>query len=262
MTRNKIRESLRGATDVVLSHLHGDHVPLPDANPYQLKLSLVADDLKKAHIWVMNNRYLTNNMKCRFETIKRVVGDNMTIISGEQEYPPFTFFEPVEHGANDRHGGYVMLTMITEGEERFVHASDTQLLSKKATEKIVEWHPNIVLTDGPSLYLPRFPNKLKNEAAKNALKIAENVDILIIDHHALRSRKGERWVDALSRINKNIMTAADFMNRPRRLLEADRELLYFKMPVEKDWHKRYAKGQVTTDRYREEAKKRHRRWRY
>jgi predicted metallo-beta-lactamase superfamily hydrolase len=258
-TRNKIRESLRGATDVVLSHLHGDHVPLPDANPYQLKLSLISDDLKKAHIWVMNNRHLSNNMKCRFETIKKVVGDNITLISGEVKYPPFTFFEPIEHGENYRHGGYVMLTMITEGKESFVHASDMQLLSKRATEKIIEWHPNIVLTDGPSFYLPRFPYRLKNEAAKNALKIAENVDILIIDHHALRSRKGEQWVDALSRINKNIMTAADFMNSPRRLLEADRERLYFEMPVEKEWHERYAKGQVTTDKYKEEAKKKHRR---
>jgi len=260
MTRNRIRESLRGATDVIFSHLHGDHVPLPDANPYQLKLSLVADDLKRAHLWVMNDRHLTHNMKARFESIKRVVGEDITVISGERRYPPFTFFEPVEHGENYRHGGYVMMTMITDGDERFVHASDTQLLSKRATEKIVEWHPNIVLTDGPSFYLPRFPDHLKNEAVKNAIEIAENVDLLLIDHHALRSRGGERWVNALSRMRGNIMTAADFMNEPRRLLEADRERLYFEMPVERGWHERYAKGQVTTDSYREEARKRHLRW--
>lgn len=32
--RNKIIEELKDSTDIVLSHLHGDHIPLFDANPY------------------------------------------------------------------------------------------------------------------------------------------------------------------------------------------------------------------------------------
>ena len=33
---------LQEATDVVFSHFHGDHIPLPDANPYQLNAHEVA----------------------------------------------------------------------------------------------------------------------------------------------------------------------------------------------------------------------------
>ena len=36
--REKILHSLNNATDVVFSHFHGDHVPLLDANPYQLSI--------------------------------------------------------------------------------------------------------------------------------------------------------------------------------------------------------------------------------
>ncbi|MFN2272780.1 MAG: MBL fold metallo-hydrolase, partial [Anaerolineae bacterium] len=35
--RRRILAELKDATDVVMSHFHGDHVPLPNANPYQLK---------------------------------------------------------------------------------------------------------------------------------------------------------------------------------------------------------------------------------
>ena len=40
--RRKIVKALKDATDVVLSHFHGDHVPLLDANPYQLNAQKVA----------------------------------------------------------------------------------------------------------------------------------------------------------------------------------------------------------------------------
>ncbi|NYT09873.1 MAG: MBL fold metallo-hydrolase, partial [Methanosarcinales archaeon] len=39
--REKIVRALGRATDVVISHYHGDHIPLADANPYQLSLSRV-----------------------------------------------------------------------------------------------------------------------------------------------------------------------------------------------------------------------------
>ena len=40
--RRRILAALEDATDVVMSHFHGDHVPLPDANPYQLQAQRVA----------------------------------------------------------------------------------------------------------------------------------------------------------------------------------------------------------------------------
>ena len=39
VVRRLISEALEGATDLVFSHFHGDHVPLAEANPYQLAFS-------------------------------------------------------------------------------------------------------------------------------------------------------------------------------------------------------------------------------
>jgi len=39
--RNRIIEELEDVTDIVISHYHGDHIPLFDANPYQLSITLV-----------------------------------------------------------------------------------------------------------------------------------------------------------------------------------------------------------------------------
>lgn len=37
--RERIVAALAGATDVVFSRFHGDHVPLAEANPYQLTIA-------------------------------------------------------------------------------------------------------------------------------------------------------------------------------------------------------------------------------
>jgi len=39
--RKRIIHEWSTATDIVISHFHGDHVPLADANPYQLDLGKV-----------------------------------------------------------------------------------------------------------------------------------------------------------------------------------------------------------------------------
>lgn len=41
--RGKIIEELKDATDIIFSHFDGDHCPLFNANPYQLKLDSVKD---------------------------------------------------------------------------------------------------------------------------------------------------------------------------------------------------------------------------
>ena len=39
--RQRIVAALEDATDVVMSHFHGAHIPLPHANPYQLQAQRV-----------------------------------------------------------------------------------------------------------------------------------------------------------------------------------------------------------------------------
>ena len=51
-----------------------------------------------------------------------------------------------------------------------------------------------------------------------------------------RSVDGVRWLDSLrARIGDRVMCAADYMGRPRLLLEAWRRVMYEVKPVRNDW---------------------------
>lgn len=81
-------------------------------------------------------------------------------------------------------------------------------------------------------------------------RLAHHVDSLILDHHLLRSRKGLSWLQRLSsETGLHVICAADFMGRPRCLLEARRQQLYEEMPVPDGWHIAYTCGTVDTRRY-------------
>jgi len=49
--RKTIIEALPTATDVIFSHFHGDHIPLHNANPYQLSLQNLTSIPKDIHCW-------------------------------------------------------------------------------------------------------------------------------------------------------------------------------------------------------------------
>lgn len=79
---------------------------------------------------------------------------------------------------------------------------------------------------------------------------ARNVPTLIVDHHLLRSETGITWLDNLSQVvGKKIYCAADFMNKPRLLLEARRTSLYQKIPVPENWHQDYEKGKIQIEKF-------------
>jgi predicted metallo-beta-lactamase superfamily hydrolase len=140
----------------------------------------------------------------------------------------------------------------------FVHASDIQLLNNESVSQIVSWKPDIVITSGPPLYLLKLSKDQIRKAWYNASRLSEKVDTLLIDHHLLRDDTGIQWLRKLSSTsNKNILCGADFMNKPRLLLEARRKDLYEQMPVPEGWHEAYGQGKVNTDDYWNLAKKKY-----
>ena len=166
-----------------------------------------------------------------------------------------SFSKPVPHVVSEHNLEKVIMTRI-EGDCIFVHASDIQLLNNEAVSKIVSWGPDVVLASGPPLYLCRLSKDQVKEAWENAIRLSQKVDTLILDHHLMRSYDGFEWVEMLSdETNKKIMCGADFMKKPRMLLEAQRKDLYEKMHVPEGWHEAYAEGKVNTDYYWNLAKK-------
>ena len=247
--RRKIMAALKDATDVVMSHFHGDHIPLPNANPYQLKAQDVAPLCRTTRCWAKGPKGLSHRMLRRRESLCQVLGRDLPNAEG-QETGPLTFSSPVPHGKPGSHLGTVMMTRVESKDGVFVHASDIQLLNGEAVLLILAWHPNIVLVGGPPLYLPWLSLKRQEVAWKNAHRLARHVDTLILDHHLLRCEEGLSWLARLSsKTGHRVICAADFMQRPRCLLEALRVQLYEEMPVPKKWHEAYARGEADTHRY-------------
>ena len=234
----RIVQHLATATDVVFSHYHGDHIPLAEANPYQLPLSETAHLLKRPRLWGKNPCDEPAKFAARCRDLEIAAGQPICFCDGMHQ-DMFVFSNAVPHGPRESGMGNVMMTRIEEDGEVFVHASDIQLLDDEAVSVILDWAPSTLLVSGPPLYRRLSADQLK-AARKRALRLSRAVPCCIIDHHLLRSRSGLEWLDALqSETDASILCAADFMQIDRRLLEADRRMHYDIEPVAPHWHESY-----------------------
>lgn len=221
---------------------HGDHVPLADANPYQLALQALPPGFSALQAWSLSPEGLSPDMRKRFQDLADLLGTNLQMAEG-RSIGPLSFSRAVPHGRPDSPLGNVMMTRIQMGSKVFVHASDIQLLHEPTVEQVVGWGPDIVLAGGPPLYLERLERLDRERAWEGALRLAQNIEVVILDHHLLRSEEGTVWLDLLSeKAGRRVYCAADFMGRDRQLLEAGREQLYEDMPVSDTWHEEYAKA--------------------
>ena len=251
--QKKIIEAWSEATDIVISHFHGDHIPLLNANPYQLNVEKVVGLNPGVKIWAKLSQLSPTEEK-RAVPLSLFLDKDLISAEGKNE-EMLSFSRPVPHGVSEHNLEKVIMTRI-EGDCIFVHASDIQLLNNEAVSKIVSWGPDVVLASGPPLYLCRLSNDQIKKAWKNAIRLSQKFDTLILDHHLMRSYDGVKWLERLSdETNKKIMCGADFMKKPRMLLEAQRKDLYEKMHVPEGWHEAYAAGKVNTDYYWNLAKK-------
>jgi len=250
MIRKRIISALESATDIIISHFHGDHVPLVNANPYQLSINSVASRLNKPRLWGAGPAGLGEGIRQRREAIEDAVGVDLPATEGVND-GPFRFSAAMPHGEHGNGLGTVMMTRIEGNQTVFVHASDIQLLERHPIQQILDWKPDVVLAGGPPLYLPQLSENSRQNAWENALYLAEGVPTLILDHHLLRSRQGVRWLDRLNAKARNpVICVADFMGEPRRFLEAWRSRLYKELPVPVGWHEDYAQGRANTADYK------------
>jgi len=248
-TQKEIEVALQEATDVVISHYHGDHIPLVDANPYQLSLRRVAEYLKYPRLWLKGIAELPPSQVHRAKAL--VKGLDHSFIAAEGKVEGYLSFSlPVPHGKAGSRSGNVMMTRIEDARSVFVHASDIQMLNDEAIEQILAWQPNVVLASGPPIYLPSFRSEEQEKALHRTLQLAREVNTLILDHHLMRSKKGEVWLAHVSSLSgRNVICAADFAGLRRNLLESERVLWYRKAPVPRGWHEAYAHGKVDTQSY-------------
>jgi predicted metallo-beta-lactamase superfamily hydrolase len=246
--QKKIIKAWSKATDIIISHFHGDHVPLVDANSYQLNVNKLSKLNKKVNIWVKDLADFSLLEKQRVSVLEKALKVKF-IQTENKEIGKVSFSTAVPHGSLGGPLGTVMMTRIESGNKVFVQASDIQLLNSEAITKILSWKPTIALVGGPPLYLGLSKDKQK-QAWENARILSQNIDVLILDHHLLRSQEGLVWLRELNSKTKNkVLSAAEFMRKKTLLLEAWRGQLYDKIPVPKDWHKNYTEGKVSAKPY-------------
>jgi hypothetical protein len=252
--RERILEALEDSTDIVISHFHGDHIPLYNANPFQLSVNQIKKISPDCKIWANES-----NTKMRQREAGIILGLNKSINKAKGQIDSFLFFlEPVAHGEANTHQGTVTMTKITDGKTVFLHASDIQFLDEIAVDKIIEHKPDIVLASGPPIYLEDYMKNKMEKAWNNTFKLSNEVKTLILDHHLLRCEKGLSWLSKLSTLSVNeVICAADFMKFERHVLEAWRTKFYNDIPVPHNWHQLYANNQVTTTEYLDVARKKY-----
>ena len=227
-----IQADLADVTHVVFSHYHGDHHPMVEADPSQLSAHTVASSLKSVPIYSKSLEGLSKNQKRRRSALEQLLDTSFTDADGTHT-EPLTFSEAVWHGEAETHLGKVIMTQVKQGSESFVHGSDIQLLHDQAVEILCHWKPDVVFFSGPPLYILRSPKKLeatKAEVLPRIERIANACGTVIIDHHLLRNKESEAWLDELANQYPNITCAADFINQPRQLLECERKKLYQDQP--------------------------------
>lgn len=221
----RVREAVLGwlprATDIVITHFHGDHMPLADADPYQVSLPAFVPP-RGCRVWLPGEEGHSGQARARRRALAQALGRPLPSAEGKDD-GVVTCAGPFPHGGGT---GAVMIVAVREGDACFVHASDTQLLSPEAVGTVLRWRPSVVYTSGPALYLPEVTWEEVDLARAHAARIAAATDTLVIDHHPLRGEGGLRWVEDAGGIS-----AAAFMGVSPTLFEARRRDLWGRSPA-------------------------------
>lgn len=241
--RTRILDALAGATDLVVTHYHGDHIPLAEPAPSQLGCADLPD-LAGARLWCKGPEGISRTSLARRRDLERCLSRPLESAEGTGD-AQVRCSHGVLHGSLASHLGTVMMVRIAEGDEAFVYASDMQMIDDAAVATIYAWAPSTLLVSGPPLYLRDLSMADRKSAWLNALFLAGVVPTLVLDHHLMRSATGLAWLGHLAdRTGNRVCSGAAFMGGEPRLLEAHRPSLYAAVPVPEGWHEAYARGEA------------------
>ncbi len=214
-----IRKYAEKSDIFIISHYHYDHYD-PAENFYEGKWVLAKDprkNINRSQFGRGTSFWKDWEGRCRMD-----VADSKKFEVGSTT---IEFSKPVPHGNERTRLGYVVMSVIDDGSERLLHASDVQgPIVEETAEIILNFNPDIVIMDGPPTYFLgyKFSQTDLKRAIKNILRIAEEVNVLVLDHHLLRDLK---YRERLKEIydNYEILTFAEYRGEEIRMLEAHRK---------------------------------------
>ncbi len=252
--REKIAKFAEEAEIITISHYHYDH-STPTFADYEWNFS----DLETAKQIYSGKTILAKDARSNINASQRRRGwmlektvkgwvkdlfaaDGQVFTFGETR---LTFSSPAPHGEANTPLGWVLMLTVEYEDIRVVHASDVQgPISDKTLETLVAQKPSLIYVGGPPLYLLgyRLSSSVLEQGIKSLEKLAEATPTIIFDHHLLRA---EKWREAAKpiletarRTGHRAVTAAGFLGRADKTLEARRRTLYEEEPPSgafKDW---------------------------
>ena len=230
--RKKIQAYARKADIVTISHYHYDHHTPFFEGLYESSSEEYAREVYSGkRLFIKHPRENIN-----FSQRKRawVFLKNAEPIAGKVEFADGRSFDlgglrlefspAVPHGSEGSKLGFVVMTLIDDGSWRLIHASDIQLLNRKAVEWIIEKNPDLLITGGPPTYLgPRAAGSWET-GIKNLNEIIRETNAqIILDHHIVRDKRYGEFFDELEKRPK---TFAGYLRVEDRPLEAYRRELH------------------------------------
>ncbi|AHF80730.1 MBL fold metallo-hydrolase [Thermococcus paralvinellae] len=231
--RERIQSYAKKADIVTISHYHYDHhtpffegiyessSPEKAREVYEGKILLIKHP--KENINFSQRKRAWNFLKEAEKIAKKIeYADGRFFDFGEfiMEFSP-----AVSHGSEGTKLGFVIMVMVDDGTKRLVHASDIQLLNRKAVEWIIKQMPDILITGGPPTYLEGYRVKdAWNTGLKNLNEIIKETNAqVILDHHLIRDK---RYLEFFAQLEKDPLTFARFLKREDKPLEAYRKELH------------------------------------
>jgi len=262
-TIQKLRESVAEAADkaqvVTISHYHFDH-HTPSYEDWVVNWTEAAETAKQIYqgktVLMKNPRDKINaSQRQRAWLFQKTGGkhaeklenaDGKAFSFGETV---LRFSEAVFHGSEDSMLGWVVMTLVEYGDERFMFAPDVQgPMSTRSLELIKQAKPQVVMLGGPPFYLGGFKvsEAQLQLGLKNLTAIVEVVPVTILEHHALRDeswrQKTKQAYAKAAEVGHEVMTAAEFVGQENNFLEAKRKVLYVENPPPKEFERWMREG--------------------
>jgi predicted metallo-beta-lactamase superfamily hydrolase len=253
--RKRIADAADKAEVVTISHFHFDHhtpsyedwlVNWTEAGEtarqiYEGKRVLMKNPREKINASQRHRAWLFQKTGGKYaKTLE--AADGKTFAFGDNTV--LRFSEPVAHGPEDTMLGWVIMTDVEYGMEKFLFAPDVQgPMSSRTLELIKASKADVVMVGGPPFYLGGFKVEESEleKAVSNLVSLVEAVPATILEHHALRD---ESWHQKIVKVHEGaerrghlVTTAAEFAGEENSFLESRRKQMYLDVPPSKEFER-------------------------
>ncbi|MEB2837281.1 MAG: MBL fold metallo-hydrolase [Desulfurococcales archaeon] len=228
----RIRGLLQDSHVAVITHYHYDHYLAGEPELYYGKHLLVKHPRSDINVSqrIRAHRFLVKGGIA--ERARVSYADGMEyVIDGVR----FRFSPPVWHGEPGTKVGKVVMVAIECDEGRVVYASDVQ---GPVDEEARNWlaglgGADLLVIDGPPTYFAGYkvPREAVEDGFRGFVEVVRRLKphVVVVDHHLARDKAYEDILGDLRRRvggSSRIVSAAEFMGREPRLLEAYRRELW------------------------------------